>query len=167
MAALSATADSIEYRWIMVKKFRDYIEAVEGSRAEDCWVYFHGHDEDVIGSFILSQLLTEAKKLDLGKGRYVYKHSAHTNPGQPHLHFYQNGAQLYALNKDGSAHDQSHGKHMARWAIDAVKNEFPGFSVPPKGLIEALMMGPVQILYEDVGDQPAVTADVLRRAETS
>ena len=150
----------------MMKKFREFMYVDQGKRKQEYSVYFHGREDDVIGSFILNQLLSEDKKEELGKGRYVYKHSAHTDPGQAHLHFYQNGAHLYALNKDGSAHDQSHGKQMARWAIQAVQEKFPGFQLPTKGLIEAMMTGEVELLNEGIANGlPCVPADVLQQAE--
>lgn len=44
-----------------------------------------------------------------------------------------------AINKSGSAHDRSHGVQLQRWALDGMRQYYPDFTVPPEGLIEALM----------------------------
>ncbi|SEI56338.1 hypothetical protein SAMN05518849_10188 [Sphingobium sp. AP50] len=123
------------------KGFRGYLAEVEdGDRTLEVMAFYHFAADDVLAQFILSNMLTEDRKqVDLGQGRMIYFHTAHVTPGQDHLHFYQNGAKLYAINRDGSAHDASHGKKMARWAQDGVKDNYPGFTLPKSKLIETLL----------------------------
>ena len=79
------------------------------------------------------------KEIDLGQGRKVYFHKATHEFIQDHLHFVQHGAQLFAINKDGTAHDKSHGIKMANWTVDAIKKHHPAFKVPPGKLIERML----------------------------
>ena len=72
-------------------------------------------------------------------GKYSAQlHSAHTPPrGQQHLHVYAKNNQLFALNMDGTAHDQSHQTQIPRKVADAIRQQFPTFVVPPSNFIES------------------------------
>lgn len=119
-----------------MKSFKEFI--VEENQ-RPAWIIYHLHPNDSISRTVLDRLLNEAKKsVDLGQGRMIYHHKAHIPGGQDHLHFHAREGQLYALNKDGSAHDQSHGRTMHNWAINGMKQHYSGFTVPSKGIIENL-----------------------------
>jgi hypothetical protein len=124
----------------MVKGFREYTDAVEG-RKQDRYAIYHYATGDQVAELVLNELLNEAKKyVDLGKGRSIMFHKAHIPDGQDHLHFRVDGAKIAAVNKDGSAHDRSHGVQLQRWAIDGAKAHYPDFKLPKDGLIEQLHM---------------------------
>ena len=141
----------------MAKRFRELVDIVNGilPPTQEKFVFFHFKSGDTVAKFILANLLVEDRKhVDLGKGREVFYHTAHVPRGQDHLHFYQNDSKLYALNRDGTAHDASHGKKMSRWATDAVKDNYPGFTLPKGGLIEAFAdTGRTTLLLEENGWQ--------------
>jgi hypothetical protein len=85
-------------------------------------------------------LLTEAQQrgTPLG-GRYsAVKHSAHTPQGRDHLHVYARQNQLFALNVDGTAHDQSHQTRIPNKVAAAIKARFPEFTVPDNNFIESV-----------------------------
>jgi hypothetical protein len=106
-------------------------------------VFYHFASDDHVAHVLVRGLLLEDKTIDLGKGRSLMFHKAHNPPhGQDHIHYCVKGAKMYALNKDGTAHDRSHGVEMARWAVQGTEKHFPDFTIPPKGLIEALMPEP-------------------------
>ncbi len=71
------------------------------------WLSFKVEDD-----YFVHILLDNASQKILSESKY-YKFkqysarcdSPHSNNGQKHLHFYVRGNQLFALNKDGTAHD--------------------------------------------------------------
>lgn len=132
----------------MVKRFSEYLADVEEEKgSQQRYAFYHFETEDILARFILACMLNEQRKhVDLGKGREIFFHKAHVPPGQDHLHFSQSGAKLYAVNRDGTAHDASHGKQMARWSIEGMRDTYPDFTVPTGGLIEALMDAPAASL---------------------
>ena len=72
------------------------------------------------------------------KGPYaVHKHHAHVPSGQEHLHIYCKNNQLFAINRDGTAHDQSHDVRIPAKVADALRQRFPGFIIPSSNLIES------------------------------
>ncbi|MHB1702826.1 MAG: hypothetical protein ACYCS0_01215 [bacterium] len=62
----------------------------------------------------------------------------HFSDGQKHIHLYARGNQLFALNKDGTAHDGklSHQKSIPNVVADFIRNEFPYIKIPVNNLIE-------------------------------
>ena len=64
-------------------------------------------------------------------------HKAHTPQSQDHLHIYSKKNQLLALNKDGSAHDRSHGTRTPNKVADALRQHYPDFVLPPDNIIES------------------------------
>lgn len=68
-------------------------------------------------------------------------HKAHIAGGQDHLHIYAKQNRLFALNKDGTAHDRSHGAHIPNRVADAIRTKYPDFVLPPNHFIEAAPSG--------------------------
>lgn len=64
-------------------------------------------------------------------------HSAHIPNGQEHLHVYCKQNQLFAINRDGSAHDRSHQTQIPNKVADAIRTKFPDFKLPPNNFIES------------------------------
>lgn len=68
----------------------------------------------------------------------VTKHPPHTRGGQYHFHVYNKNNELFSINVDGSAHDQSHGKVIPQKVADGLKKLFPKLKIPSNNLIESL-----------------------------
>jgi hypothetical protein len=72
---------------------------------EEYTVHYYARDD------AMTVMLQEAKH----RGRPLYgpysvqKDQPHSSVGQYHVHVYRKGNELFGLNFDGSAHDQSHG----------------------------------------------------------
>lgn len=79
----------------------------------------------------------KSKSFDLGGAYSAQLHQAHTPVGQKHVHVYARNNQLFALNQDGSAHDQSHGSQIPNKVAQAITQKFPGFTLPPNNFIES------------------------------
>lgn len=142
----------------MIKRFREYLADVkeEKQSLRQSYAFYHFETGDVLARFILACMLNEERKhVNLGQGREIFFHTAHVQPGEKHLHFRQNGAKLYAINRDGTAHDASHGKQMARWAMDGMRDTYPDFTIPKDGLIEALLQGTAGTLLVESDGSPA------------
>ena len=94
-------------------------------------------------------LITEAKHkgLPLGGQYSAQLHKPPFTVGQQHIHVYANNNQLFALNKDGSAHDQSRGIRIPNKVAKAISNEFPDFILPSANIIESAPMA-IQLLYD-------------------
>ena len=126
--------------------------------------YFDTNDAEAVEA--LRYLEESGRRFDLGKGRAVIFHRAHVPNTQDHLHFEQRGHTLYAMNRDGSAHDGSHGKQMHRWAVDAVKDRYPGFKLPKDGLIETMFdQGEAVVLMETVAIRPELDRTLMDLAD--
>lgn len=71
-------------------------------------------------------------------GQYsVRKDHPHSVVGQYHLHVFYRSNQLFAINKDGSAHDQSHGVRIPNKVAQAIKDKFVDFQIPRTNIIES------------------------------
>ena len=83
-------------------------------------------------------MVTEAKRKGLPiVGTYSAQlHNAHTEGGQKHIHVYDQNNQIFALNRDGSAHDASHKTRIPNKVAQGIKDKFPGFTFPPNNIIE-------------------------------
>jgi len=105
--------------------------------------------------------------IDLGKGRSILYHAAHVKPGQSHLHFRVKGANVAALNMDGTAHDQSHGIKLQKWALDGMEKHFPNFKRPTDGLIEQFMTPSARRMLLEAADEAGilVSDEEIRIAE--
>lgn len=111
---------------------------------EEYVVHFYTAEERII------TMITEARHRGQPlAGKYsVQKHPPHTQPGQHHLHLYAKNNHLFAINKDGTAHDQSHGVRIPNKVADELKKQFPDFSIPLDNMIESADMKLAAILVE-------------------
>lgn len=138
-----------------MKSFRTYINEIDAAQSipHERLAIYHLATEDLVARAILGALLMEAlPSVDLGKGRSIMFHKAHVPGTQDHLHFLVKGQKFAAINKDGSAHDRSHGVQLQRWAIDGAQQHYQGFSLPKDGLIEQLYSDDAtQVLTEAAG----------------
>ncbi len=76
-------------------------------------------------------------------------HTDRTNRGQNHIHVYCKNNQLFALNRDGTAHDKSHGVRIPNKVAKAIQTHFPDVQLPPKNIIEcASLEDEVEVLLE-------------------
>ncbi|QNL18856.1 hypothetical protein HXX25_05545 [Hyphobacterium sp. CCMP332] len=133
------------------EQHKSLIETIKSiTDPEPVFIFYHFDVGDRDAEILIRLLLREAKPyVDLGKGRAIMHHKAHIPNGQDHLHFRVKGSCIAAINKDGSAHDQSHGKTLQKWAMDGARAHYPDFVVPPDGLIEQLFMFTEdQVLHE-------------------
>jgi hypothetical protein len=93
------------------------------------------------GASFPKQILTEAKQ-NL-TGIYFYdKHQPHANTGQYHMHVYLRNNEIFAINWDGSAHDQSHHRVIPRKVFQALQAKFPGLALPADRIIESFALDP-------------------------
>jgi len=76
-------------------------------------------------------------------GAYFYdKHKPHAPTGQYHLHVYLKNNEIFAINWDGSAHDQSHQTIIPGKVIKALKAMFPDLILPSNRIIECVTLDP-------------------------
>lgn len=106
-------------------------------------IYF-SNDENNKPDFCTSeyQLLEESKYQNWGKGIEVRfdRDRAHQppDPNKDHIHVFCKNKQLFALNRDGTAHDGCHGVYISQRVADKIKDEFPDFNIPEDRFIESL-----------------------------
>jgi len=87
------------------------------------------------------QLLAEFKQHLTGA--YFYdKHQLHAPTGQYHLHVYLKNNEIFAINWDGSAHDQSHQTVIPGKVFKALKAKFPDMVLPINRIIECVTLDP-------------------------
>jgi hypothetical protein len=121
------------------------------------FVIYHYDTDDAEARKLIQEVLTEEKKsVELGRGKSIVHHKAHIPDGQDHLHFQVKGSNVYAVNKDGTAHDRSHGKQMQRWTLDGAALHYPGFKMPKDGLTEEILANGKAELLTESGHEPAV-----------
>jgi len=71
-------------------------------------------------------------------GCYSYlKHPPHTTPGDYHLHVYADSNQIFAINKNGTAHDGYHGVRIPNKVYNALKSKFHDWTFPADKIIES------------------------------
>lgn len=86
-------------------------------------------------------LLLESKLpgVPLGGPYSAVAHSGSTNTKtQDHLHIYKNRNKIFAINKDGTAHDASHGARIPSKVASAIKKCYPDVVLPADNIIECL-----------------------------
>ena len=84
-------------------------------------------------------------------GKYsVRRDSPHSDSGQYHLHVYNRNNQLFAINRDGTAHDQSHGCRIPNKVAKVLRIKFPDYRIPSNNFIESADMSLVDVLVEQV-----------------
>lgn len=96
--------------------------------------FYTSSDETAIGA---PKPLTESKHGNVGQYTYRIDSPHDSVNGQHHVHFMQKGKDLFALNKDGSAHDGCHGVRINNKILDALPKIMPGITVPKDGIIES------------------------------
>jgi len=87
------------------------------------------------------------------------EHPPHVFPNQHHLHIYSRGNQLFAINRDGTAHDASHGCRIPNKVAKALKQKYPNYNLPKDNMIESSEMSLAGILIEIQIDRDAATDD--------
>lgn len=96
----------------------------------------HVSSDDPKGSSAIIEAQQRGKPL---RGPYsAQQHAGHTAAGQEHLHVYLKQNQIFSLNKDGTAHDKSHGVRIPNRVADAIRELFPDFDLPEDNLIETI-----------------------------
>lgn len=112
----------------------------DDDRAHYEWCTFE-EDECCVHVLISKQdvALQEARHrgIPLGGQYSANLHSAHTTPGMKHIHVYAGNGQVFAMNIDGSAHDQSHSTRIPNKVAKALSQRFPDFTLPPSNVIES------------------------------
>ncbi len=100
---------------------------------EEYTIYYYATGEG------LSVQLQEAKHRGRPlRGPYSYrKDGPHSPVGQNHIHVFRSGNELFALNWTGTAHDQSHGKHIPNKVAAALRQLFPDLVIPSNNFIES------------------------------
>jgi len=106
---------------------------------------------DQVADETLNQLLKEGRRQqDLGKGWSLAWDSAHVPSGKPHAHVYLKGAELYAVNKDGTGHDGSSGLEIHNEPLTAIQRKWPKV----KKFIESTDLDKLKVLVpQDVMEQ--------------
>jgi hypothetical protein len=92
-----------------------------------------------------------AKYHELGSGYTARVDGVHVLPGQRHVHVFLRGNELFALNADGTAHDQSHGVDIPGKVLKRLPDVCQWLKLPPNGCIASFV--------------PATTAERLVEAE--
>lgn len=139
----------------MAKSLREVLNP--GKKGAEKFVIYHFAQDDPVAELIVRALLNEQRpSVDLGKGRSILFHKAHVPNTEDHLHFMVRRAKIAAINQSGTAHDMSHGVQLQRWALDGMQQYYPGFKLPPNGLIEALMSTPSSGLLNEAFDENEV-----------
>jgi hypothetical protein len=121
----------------MTHPMRELIDKAENRN--EVLVFYHFEEGDNAAEMIVRLILNEEKaSVDLGQGRRMLFHKARVPNTQDHIHFQVKGANIAALNKDGTAHDRSHGIQLQKWALDSMATHYPNFRRPKDGIIESL-----------------------------
>jgi hypothetical protein len=94
-------------------------------------IFIHRDDQAAIPIHEAKQ-----KGVSLGGQYSAIRHTV-PEPGKEHIHVYARGNDIFALNKDGTAHDKSHGVTIPNRVADAIRTHFPNFSLPPNNFIES------------------------------
>ena len=78
----------------------------------------------------------------------VVRNTPHSAGGQHHLHIYMKKKKLFAINKDGTAHDQSHGCSIPSRVAKALRSKFPDYRIPADNYIEGVDKTFAEIIVE-------------------
>ncbi len=87
-----------------------------------------------------SELLLEAKHKGAPLiGTYsVIKHQPHNPTGDYHLHVYNGNNQIFAINKNGTAHDGFHGVKIPSKVYNELKKRYTDWLLPANKIIESI-----------------------------
>lgn len=83
--------------------------------------------------------LFESKFGNVGQYTYRIDPPHNSENGQKHIHFMDKSGEIFALNKDGSAHDGWHGVQIPNKVLAELPNIMPGLTIPKNGLIECVL----------------------------
>lgn len=83
------------------------------------------------------------------------EHPSHITPNQQHLHIYFRNTKLFAINRDGTAHDASHGYRIPNKVAKALSQKFPKYQIAKDNVIESAEMTLASILIEIQVDRNA------------
>jgi len=124
-----------------MSKLKSFKEFKAYSEPKNQWFSFD-IDEYTVHVLFDSQeqnQLTEAKHkgTPLGGQYSAQLHNPHSSTGQKHLPVYAKNNQLFSLNKDGSAHDQSHKNRIPNKVAKSILAKFPDFKLPKDNFIES------------------------------
>lgn len=103
-------------------------------------IYFYESPEKPRYFSSRHEILREAKKQNWGKGysvRFDKMNFGKYDPNKDHLHVYLKGNELFAINRDGSAHDKSHGKRIPNHIANKIRSKYPDFVLPSNNTIES------------------------------
>lgn len=149
-----------------MKSFKEYLAEVAASHS--LRAFYHFASDDSVASALLAELLNEGcQTKDLGKGRSIMFHRAHVPVGQDHIHFLVKGKKVAALNRDGTAHDKSHGYQMLQWQMDGLAKHHPGFALPKTGLIEQLTTDSTILMLIESTETVTDLVNLIERAEVA
>jgi len=120
-------------------------------RTKQFRIFIHIHRSD------RRELLLEGnRRVSLG-GRYTARKDApHLPPprGDYHLHVYDGPTPLLAINRNGTAHDASHGIRIPNEVRRGIERLFPDWTLPADGIIECVadlkLQTILDVLVEDV-----------------
>ncbi len=116
-------------------RFKEFISNLENSKSFVRKTFVEGIT--TFHFYSSAEFLDESKWVEIGKGNSVRYDSGNTGTKtQDHLHFYCRGKELFAVNRDGTAHDQSHGYRISKQHAGIISNKF-GFSVPDDRVLES------------------------------
>lgn len=111
----------------------------------------------------LPEPVNEAKSKGLPLiGNFSYlKHPPHGFKGDYHLHVYNGNNEIFAINRNGSAHDGYHGVRIPNKVFAALISRFGDWKFPPNQIIEGLhytyILPPVSLMsYREVISESTV-----------
>ncbi len=133
-------------------KFLDYTVHVyfefdnEDESPEKLMEYFRLQEksEHIISDQMMGlKLLLEKKEIDLGN-RYSARFDRDTahqppKPEKDHIHVFKKGKEIFAINRDGTAHDGWHNVMIPGAIFNILQNKFSSFNFPQSRLIETML----------------------------
>ena len=76
----------------------------------------------------------------------IAKHSPHTPSNKTHYHVYAKNNEIFAINIDGTAHDNSHGITIPNEVFNGIKKHYPLINIPKNKYIE-MQLSEIDNLY--------------------
>ena len=121
-----------------MKSFKEFNFDKTSEKYEWCTISIDSEVIHILFEKETSIVLNEAKTrgTPVGGPYSVLFHKAHSTVGSDHIHGYEKNNQLFALNVDGTAHDQSHGVRIPNRLAKGIKNCFPNVTLPTNNMIE-------------------------------
>jgi len=137
----------------MVTRLRKYLDEVKNEGTEhvtnSIMIFAYFETNDAVANAVVRHYLVEGgKTFNLGRGYKAAFHRAHVPGAKDHLHFSLRGKDLYSINRDGTAHDASHGQKLHNQVVDGMKALFPDFTLPPNNIIESYLKTSAKFLVE-------------------